>query len=173
MTRGSGQTRGTEEPAALAPPSRSDRFRQLAAQFPYLPSEAIRRLADQEAVGREAGIKRLSSLKAQRERSGEDMAELRHLTLAMLARYGFDREELDRFYELREGWPELSGPQWSSHSRPKWLRKGELVVEATNRRMVPSLRNDAGQLRKRINQRLGRSLIVSVRVVGPPWRVGD
>ena len=85
---------------------------------------------------------------------------------------GLGVAELDRVRELDERWEEVAGPQWGSNSVPVVVTNGELLVEASDPRLVRMLRHDAEPLVFRIADRFGRSFVTSVRVVGPPWRRG-
>ena len=104
------------------------------------------------------------------ERQDEDMVPFGDMLRSILA--GLGVADLDRVRELEERWEEVAGPQWGSNSVPVVVRKGELLVEASDPRLVRMLRHDAERLVVRIAERFGRSFVTSVRVVGPPWRRG-
>ena len=97
-----------------------------------------------------------------------EMASFGEMLQSILA--GLGVADLDRIRELDERWDEVAGPQWGSNSVPLVVTKGELLVEASDPRLVRMLRHDAERLVVRIAERFGRSFVTSVRVVGPPWR---
>ncbi|HEY7564827.1 MAG TPA: DUF721 domain-containing protein [Acidimicrobiia bacterium] len=71
---------------------------------------------------------------------------------------------------LREEWDEVAGPQWAGRSRPVYVRGQELVVEAQNAALVSVLRYGIGELCERLDQRLGKGVVESVRVVAKAIR---
>ena len=54
----------------------------------------------------------------------------------------------DLHQRLRDEWAELAGSPWSEHSRPLYLRRGELVVEATSPRAMSVLRFAVARLKE-------------------------
>lgn len=115
-------------------------------------------------------IQELERGRRRKERQDEDMVSFGDMLRSILA--GLGVADLDRVRELEERWEEVAGPQWGSNSVPVVVRKGELLVEASDPRLVRMLRHDAERLVVRIAERFGRSFVTSVRVVGPPWRRG-
>ena len=105
----------------------------------------------------------------QAKKAGE-MVSFGDMIQSIMARLGV--ADLDRIRELDERWEEVAGPQWGSNSVPVVVSNGELLVEASDPRLVRMLRHDADRLVVRIAERFGRSFVTSVRVVGPPWRRG-
>ena len=74
--------------------------------------------------------------------------------------------------ELTRRWEELAGPQWGSHAAPIVVRHGELLVEASDRRIVRRLRHDTARLVDRLAEHFGTGFVRKVRVVSPPGRRG-
>ena len=65
----------------------------------------------------------------------------------------------DLHQRLRDEWAELAGSPWSEHSRPLYLRRGELVVEATSPRAMSVLRFAVASLEQRLKEVLGEDVI--------------
>ena len=115
-------------------------------------------------------IQELERGRQRRKVKQDEMASFGDMIQSILA--GLGVADLDRIRELDERWEEVAGPQWGSKSVPVVVTKGELLVEASDPRLVRMLRHDAERLVVRIAERFGRSFVTSVRVVGPPWRRG-
>ena len=82
----------------------------------------------------------------------------------------FEREGIapvGRLRELYRRWPELAGPQWAACAEPLVVRRGELWVEASDRRIVRRLGHDAHRLAARLNRHFGEGFVTKVRVIGP------
>lgn len=83
----------------------------------------------------------------------------------------FEREGIapvGRLRELYRRWPELAGPQWAVCAEPLVVRRGELWVEASDRRIVRRLGHDSHRLAARLNRHFGAGFVTKVRVIGPP-----
>ena len=139
-----------------------DQVEEALASFDGTESRALRILWEIHEL--ERGVQR-----RQARREGE-MVSFGDMLQSILA--GFGVADLDRVRELDERWEEVAGPQWGSNSVPVVVCNGELLVEASDPRLVRMLRHDAERLVIRIADRFGRSFVTSVRVVGPPWRRG-
>ncbi len=63
---------------------------------------------------------------------------------------------------LEAEWAELAGPPWSDHARPLYLRRGELVVEATSPMAMSLLRYSVASLEQRLRERLGEGVVQRV-----------
>ncbi|MYD03488.1 MAG: DUF721 domain-containing protein [Acidimicrobiia bacterium] len=107
-------------------------------------------------------------LSDEQEGSGGGLVALGDLIPTLLSHFGVD--DTDRVRRLSENWNEIAGKQWGSKSVPVVVSKGELLVEASDPRMVRLLRLDSNRLLERIADRFGSSFVTSVRVVGPPWK---
>ena len=138
-----------------------DQVEEALASFDGTESRALRILWEIQEL--ERGHER------RREQDGE-MVSFGDMIQSILA--GLGVADLDRIRELDERWEEVAGPQWGSNSVPVVVTNGELLVEASDPRLVRMLRHDAEPLVVRIADRFGRSFVTSVRVVGPPWRRG-
>jgi len=103
-----------------------------------------------------------------REGSGDGLVALGDLIPALLSHFGVD--DTDRVRRLSENWDEIAGKQWGSKSVPVVVSKGELLVEASDPRLVRLLRLDSNRLIERIADHFGSSFVTSIRVVGPPWK---
>lgn len=139
-----------------------DQVEEALASFDGTESRALRMLWEIQEL--ERGHERR---KAQQD--GE-MVSFGDMIQSILA--GLGVADLDRVRELDERWEEVAGPQWGSNSVPVVVTNGELLVEASDPRLVRMLRHDAEPLVVRIADHFGRSFVTSVRVVGPPWRRG-
>ena len=140
----------------------ADRVEEALASFDGTESRALRILWE---------IQELERTRQRRQaRHDGDMVSFGEMLQSILA--GLGVADLDRVRELDERWEEVAGPQWGSNSVPVVVSKGELLVEASDPRLVRMLRHDAERLLVRIAERFGRSFVTSVRVVGPPWRRG-
>lgn len=139
-----------------------DRVEEALASFDGTQSRALRMLWEIQQL--ERGHQRRTE-----EQDGE-MVSFGDMIQSILA--GLGVADLDRVRELDERWEEVAGPQWGSNSVPVVVTNGELLVEASDPRLVRMLRHDAERLVLRIADRFGRSFVTSVRVVGPPWRRG-
>ncbi|MDE0709322.1 MAG: DUF721 domain-containing protein [Acidimicrobiia bacterium] len=139
-----------------------DRVEEALASFDGTESRALRMLWEIQQL--ERGHQRRTE-----EQDGE-MVSFGDMIQSILA--GLGVADLDRVRELDERWEEVAGPQWGSNSVPVVVTNGELLVEASDPRLVRMLRHDAEPLVLRIADRFGRSFVTSVRVVGPPWRRG-
>ncbi|MYC84050.1 MAG: DUF721 domain-containing protein [Acidimicrobiia bacterium] len=139
-----------------------DRVEEALASFDGTESRALRMLWEIQQL--ERGHQRRTE-----EQDGE-MVSFGDMIQSILA--GLGVADLDRIRELDERWEEVAGPQWGSNSVPVVVTNGELLVEASDPRLVRMLRHDAEPLVLRIADRFGRSFVTSVRVVGPPWRRG-
>jgi len=73
------------------------------------------------------------------------------------------------FNQVAQTWSELAGEPWATQSTPLYIRKKELVVEASGAALVSMLRYGVGDLMRRLDEALGAGLVESVRVV-PPGR---
>ena len=138
-----------------------DQVEEALASFDGTESRALRILWEIQEL--ERGHER------RREQDGE-MVSFGDMIQSILA--GLGVADLDRIRELDERWEEVAGPQWGSNSVPVVVTNGELLVEASDPRLVRMLRHDAEPLVVRIADRFGRSFVTTVRVVGPPWRRG-
>lgn len=139
-----------------------DRVEEALASFDGTESRALRMLWEIQQL--ERGHQRRTE-----EQDGE-MVSFGDIIQSILA--GLGVADLDRVRELDERWEEVAGPQWGSNSVPVVVTNGELLVEASDPRLVRMLRHDGERLVVRIAERFGRSFVTSVRVVGPPWRRG-
>ncbi len=139
-----------------------DQVEEALASYDGTESRALRMLWEIHEM--ERGRQRRAAKKAGEMVSFGDMIQ------SIMARLGV--ADLDRIRELDERWEEVAGPQWGSNSVPVVVSNGELLVEASDPRLVRMLRHDADRLVARIAERLGRSFVTSVRVVGPPWLRG-
>lgn len=137
-----------------------DQVEEALASFDRTEARALRILWEVQEL--ERGHERRKA-----EQDG-DMVSFGDMMQSILARLGVT--DLDRVRELDERWEEVAGPQWGSNSVPVVVTNGELLVEASDPRLVRMLRHDAEPLVVRIADRFGRSFVTSVRVVGPPWR---
>lgn len=137
-----------------------DQVEEALSSYGATESRALRLLW--EIQERERGRQK------RRESRAEEMVSFGEVIQSILARLGV--ADLDRVRELSERWQEVAGPQWGSNSVPVVVSHGELLVEASDPRLVRMLRHDTGRLVERIAARFGRSFVTSVRVVGPPWR---
>jgi predicted nucleic acid-binding Zn ribbon protein len=80
----------------------------------------------------------------------------------VLRRFGLpDPVDLTR---LVEEWADLAGEPWGSRSRPGGLADGELVVEVDDGSIATLLSYQRTALVDRLADRLGRSLVTSVRI---------
>lgn len=61
-------------------------------------------------------------------------------------------------------WERVAGPPWTEHTRPGYLRAGELVVEVLSPRAVPLLRYGVEGLRTRLEAELGAGIVESIRL---------
>lgn len=139
-----------------------DQVEEALASFDGAESRALRILREIQELER-------SQQRRKAKQAGE-MVSFGDLIQTILA--GLGVADLDRVQELEERWEEVAGPQWGSNSVPVVVSNGELLVEASDPRLVRMLRHDAERLVLRIAERFGRSFVTSVRVVGPPWRRG-
>ena len=139
-----------------------DQVEEALASFDGTQSRALRMLWEIQQLER-------GHQKRTEEQAGE-MVSFGDMIQSILA--GLGVADLDRVRELDERWEEVAGPQWGSNSVPVVVTNGELLVEASDPRLVRMLRHDAEPLVLRIADRFGRSFVTSVRVVGPPWRRG-
>ena len=122
---------------------------------------------------REARVLRLIWEEAEGRRGdeqAEEMAPVSDGVGAILTRLGLP--PIKRLEELTRRWEELAGPQWGSRAVPIVVRHGELLVEASDRRIVRWLRHDTGRLVDRLALHFGSAFITEVRVVGPPGQRG-
>ena len=121
----------------------------------------------------EARLLRLVWEDAERARREAGAAEPTHVGAAVasiMTRLGIP--SLARLEELNDRWFDLAGPQWGSHSTPVVVRHGKLLVEASDRRIVRSLRHDAERLVERLADHFGAGFITEVKVVSPAGRRG-
>lgn len=121
----------------------------------------------------EARLLRMVWEDAERQRRARRAAEPEHVGAAVasiMTRLGIP--PLARLRELNNRWTDLAGPQWGSHAAPIVVRHGKLLVEASDRRIVRSLRNDAERLVERLADYFGPGFITEVKVVSPPGRRG-
>lgn len=139
-----------------------DQVEEALASFDGTESRALRMLWEIQEL--ERGHQRRQAKQAGEMESFGDMIQ------SIMARLGM--ADLDRIRELDERWEEVAGPQWGSNSVPVVVSNGELLVEASDPRLVRMLRHDTDRLVVRIAERFGRSFVTTVRVVGPPWRRG-
>ena len=137
-----------------------DQVEEVLSSFGPTESRALRLLWEMQE--RERGRRRRQQIRA------EEMVSFGDVIQSILNRLGV--ADLDRVRELTERWQEVAGPQWGSNSVPVVVSHGELLVEASDPRLVRMLRHDTDRLLERIAERFGRSFVTSVRVVGPPWR---
>lgn len=63
---------------------------------------------------------------------------------------------------LHDHWSELAEPPWSEHARPLYLRRGELVVEATSPMAMSLLRFGVASLERRLQEVLGEGVVERV-----------
>ncbi len=70
--------------------------------------------------------------------------------------------DLETHLRIEEEWEELAGPPWSEHSRPLYLRRGELVVEATSPMAMSLLKFGVASLERRLRERLGEGVVERV-----------
>lgn len=68
---------------------------------------------------------------------------------------------------MRASWDSLAGPPWAGQSVPVFVRRGELVIQATAPQLVSILRYATGDLLRRLDEEFGPGRIETVRVVGP------
>jgi hypothetical protein len=139
-----------------------DQVEEALASFDGAEYRALRILREIQEIER-------SHQRRKAQQAGE-MVSFGDLIQTILA--GLGVADLDRVQELEERWEEVAGPQWGSNSVPVVVSNGELLVEASDPRLVRMLRHDAERLVLRVAERFGRSFVTSVRVVGPPWRRG-
>ena len=140
----------------------ADQVEEALASFDGTESRALRILWEIQELER--------SRQRRKARHEGDMVSFGDMLQSILT--GLGVADLDRVRELDERWEEVAGPQWGSNSVPVVVSNGELLVEASDPRLVRMLRHDAERLVIRIAERFGRSFVTSVRVVGPPWRRG-
>ncbi len=101
-----------------------------------------------------------------REKQADRTAPMSEAVRSILSEHGLP--PLARMQQLYRRWEELAGRQWAAHSKPLVIRHGELVVEASDRRIVRRLRHDANRLMNRLNRHFGEGFVTRVRVVSPP-----
>ncbi len=75
----------------------------------------------------------------------------------VLAALGIPDPDVHR--RLQDDWAELAGSPWSEHSRPLYLRRGELVVEATSPMAMSVLRFAVASLEQRLRESLGEGVV--------------
>jgi len=89
----------------------------------------------------------------------EPMGRLIGQTLA-----GLGLGRLDVVLALLDEWESVVPEPWCSHSRPAYLRDGELMVEAASPQAVSLLRYAVGDLLRTLDERFGEGVVLSVRV---------
>jgi hypothetical protein len=90
---------------------------------------------------------------------------LEALLEGLLARLGLPAPSVSK--SLEDRWDDIAGAPWAEQTRPRFIREGELVVEAISPALVGMLRYAVGDLMKRLDSHLGEGVVESVRVVGP------
>jgi predicted nucleic acid-binding Zn ribbon protein len=97
-----------------------------------------------------------------------DRGELRGLGDVLgpvLSRLGID--DLPTLLSIMEEWDTLAGGPWAEHTRPVVLRRGTLVVEASNPMAIRMLKFGEVDLLRSLQDRFGVRAVSAVEVVRP------
>ncbi len=89
-------------------------------------------------------------------------APIRDVLQGLLQRLGVARPL--EVADLLGRWEEVAGEPWAERSRPVTLADGELVVEVADGATASLLRYQTRDLVSRLDERVGRGLVTTVRV---------
>lgn len=73
--------------------------------------------------------------------------------------------------DLNREWASLVGEPWATQTVPLYLKGGVLVVETAERASVSMLRYGVADLRRKLAERFGESVVTDVEI-RPPQRPG-